>query len=51
MMTDDDQTPMAMLSDNAMFLSDMVSSQTLVSSEDDHDSAFSGKYSDSQDVQ
>ena len=49
MMTDDDQTPMAIHTDNAMFLAEMMPSQTVVSSEDDHDSAFSGKSSDMQD--
>lgn len=51
MMTDDDQTPMAIHTDNAMFLGDMNPSQAVISSEDDHDSAFSGKSSDTQDLQ
>ncbi|KAK2169910.1 hypothetical protein LSH36_6g14018 [Paralvinella palmiformis] len=50
MMTDDDQTPMAIHTDNAMFLGDMNPSQAVISSEDDHDSAFSGKSSDTQDL-
>ena len=48
MMTDDDQTPMAGHTDCSAFINEMMTLRPTLGSEDDHDSAFSGKSSETQ---